>query len=541
MSEKEYIVTVVAGTDWDQFNQDMVDSTGAGSIPNRSVDVVNARPGSRRNGHYALTDEEAAQLRNDPRVMAVEIPFWIDGSAKIGLRSSQTGNFTRGATQAGEIFDWAKPRCNAVNLASVPSQFDYSLDGRGVDVVIQDSGIDPNHPEWEDENGNSRLQQINWYTASGLTGTQSANFYGDYDGHGTHVAGTIAGKTFGWAKGAHIYSQKLSGLEGDQEGNVDPGTGISILDAFDTIRLWHNKKNDPNDPAYTGRPTVVNMSWGTINSRPFTTINSINYRGSQVATSYPSGIDFQEWDNYGLPTVVNWIDSDEDTVADTIAFDTISTFINAEIEDMIADGIIVCIAAGNSYRKMDVPGGLDYNNYFTTTLGDTIYYNRPGSPYSANAFNVGAIDSALSSNNLDEVDFYSNRGPAVNINAPGTNIISAMSSNYNTDRYTPNTYHGNANFYQEKIQGTSMASPQVAGLAACILGSRPHLTPEKVYKIIIGYSKSALDVQNDAVNTYRYSKSLLTGPNRMLYNPFNTPTPFVVSGNGLQGFTADMG
>ena len=37
----------------------MIASTGAGDIPSRTVDVANARPGSQRNTHYALTDEEA--------------------------------------------------------------------------------------------------------------------------------------------------------------------------------------------------------------------------------------------------------------------------------------------------------------------------------------------------------------------------------------------------------------------------------------------------------------------------------------------------
>ena len=74
MSEKEYIVTLNKGVDYAQFNQDMIASTGAGDIPNRTVDVANARPGSQRNTHYALTDEEALALKNDSRVLDVAIP-----------------------------------------------------------------------------------------------------------------------------------------------------------------------------------------------------------------------------------------------------------------------------------------------------------------------------------------------------------------------------------------------------------------------------------------------------------------------------------
>ena len=44
MSEKEYIVTLNKGVDYAQFNQEMISSTGAGEIPNRTVDVADARP-----------------------------------------------------------------------------------------------------------------------------------------------------------------------------------------------------------------------------------------------------------------------------------------------------------------------------------------------------------------------------------------------------------------------------------------------------------------------------------------------------------------
>ena len=135
--------------------------------------------------------------------------------------------------------------------------FNYNLTGKGVDVVIQDTGIDVGHIEFTDSNGISRVQQINWFTESGVSGTQSANHYRDYDGHGSHVAGTVAGRTMGWAKDARIYALKVSGLEGSGDG----GTGISVSNCFDVIKGWHNNK--PIDPN-TGykRPTVVNMSWG---------------------------------------------------------------------------------------------------------------------------------------------------------------------------------------------------------------------------------------------------------------------------------------
>ena len=54
MSEKEYVVTLNKGVDYAQFNQEMIASTGAGDIPNRTVDVADARQLSTRNTHLSL-------------------------------------------------------------------------------------------------------------------------------------------------------------------------------------------------------------------------------------------------------------------------------------------------------------------------------------------------------------------------------------------------------------------------------------------------------------------------------------------------------
>ena len=73
MAEKEYIVSLNRGVDYDAFNSEMVASTGAGDIPNRTVVVENARPLSQRNTHYMLTDEEAEALKNDSRVYGINL------------------------------------------------------------------------------------------------------------------------------------------------------------------------------------------------------------------------------------------------------------------------------------------------------------------------------------------------------------------------------------------------------------------------------------------------------------------------------------
>lgn len=56
--------------------------------------------------------------------------------------------------------------------------------GKGTLVGIIDSGIDPNHPDFKDADGNSRITSYLDFTSEGTD---------DVVGHGTHVAGTIGG------------------------------------------------------------------------------------------------------------------------------------------------------------------------------------------------------------------------------------------------------------------------------------------------------------------------------------------------------------
>ena len=240
--EREYIVGLKKDVDYVSFNNEMIVETGAGNIPQRSVTVSNPRMVSKRLTHYMLTDSEAEALRQDVRVDCVEIPPDQQEQLEIGVQASQSGNFTKTTLDSGPYINWGLRRVNEkLNVYggsdNVSGDYNYTLDGSGVDVIIQDTGLQKDHPEWEDANGVSRFKEVDWYTESGISGTQSSNHYRDYHGHGTHVAGTIAGKNYGFAKNADIYALKVAGLEG----TGDTG-GIPIADCFDVIKEWHKRK-----------------------------------------------------------------------------------------------------------------------------------------------------------------------------------------------------------------------------------------------------------------------------------------------------------
>ena len=506
--EKEYVVSLNSGVDYLEFWNEMESNTIAHScIPDRSVDIVNERPGSQRSCHYSLSDEEAIRLQTDPRVYSVEIPPDQRTDIAMGQMSTQISNFSKSSSSSGNYINWGLLRSSfATNIYGTGTSYgnntyNYHLDGTGVDVVIQDSGLQVDHPEFTDSQGVSRVQQINWYTASGLSGTQSVNHYRDYSGHGTHVAGIAAGKTYGWAKNSRIYSVKVNGLEG----TGDSGTGISITNCFDVIKLWHINK--PVDPV-TGkkRPTVVNMSWGyyTVGSSTMT-VTGGTYRGtSWLSSNVNYDTAAERLSNFGLQNGWN-------VLSRVGSVDT-------DIAELIAAGVTVCISANNSPYKHDLSTGVDFNNVATTSVG-TIYYHRGSSPYNELAIKVGSIDSTAYDVNTERNAYYSTKGPAVDIWAPGSNIISSTSNI--TTGISTSTYHLNNNFNQTILSGTSMSSPQVTGMSALYLQANPDATPAEVKDFITKSAKPT--VYNTGLsNDYAVTYSLLGSPNRMAYFPYAT-------------------
>ena len=102
--------------------------------------------------------------------------------------------------------------------------------GEKVTVAVMDTGVDYKHIEVAQSFG--REKGKNFVTEGNPS---------DDNGHGTHVAGVIAGRTYGVAPDSTLYSLKVL----DAEGN---GMETDALEAFE----WALEK----------RVHVINMSWG---------------------------------------------------------------------------------------------------------------------------------------------------------------------------------------------------------------------------------------------------------------------------------------
>lgn len=506
MMLREYIVTLHRSQDLDEFYYDMETPGGDLYIPDREVDIKLRRPDS-RNTHYMLTDEEAEQLRKDSRVLDVSLTFKDLGIVIKPMFVQTETTWNKSSTNTGTHKNWGILRCveglqranwGSDNVANQSGTVQVSTEGRNVDVIIVDGMINPAHPEYAvnaDGTGGSRVIQYNWLQHNLGSGT-GTYVYTPYTGtgaeadnnHGAHVAGTACGNTQGWARSANIY-------------NINPyGTDPNALNGellFDYIRAFHNNK--PINPA-TGRrnPTICNNSWGSLYELAIANITNIYYRGVFVGGS-----------PYTVAQLLNYGIYASGTNAYPLAR---STALEADIADAIADGIIVVGAASNFYAKIDVPGGVDYDNLFVYASGGVnygVYYHRGGAPSSApNVVCVGSVGTTANETKAN----YSMCGPRVDIYAPGSNIMSSFNS---TASYGGVNDPRNSSYKIGKISGTSMASPQVTGVLACALETYPNMNQAQARQYLESYSK--LGQMTDTGGSYSDFTSLQGSTNRYLF------------------------
>jgi hypothetical protein len=482
---KEYIVTAKTMADADSIIADMESPDGNLYIPNRTVDITQLREIS-RNTHFMLSDEEAEQLRTDPRVIAVERPPREMG-IEVVHHWSQSGNFEKSSTIDTNDKNWGLYRVTSGATLSgwgTDGSFTQSTQtvtttssGKNVDVVIVDAHINPNHPEFAinaDGTGGSRVNQFNWFTLSSAVGISTTGPY-DYSNmssnHGTHVAGTVAGNTQGWARDASIYNMEFGYAGANAPVNWE-------LYIFDYLRAFH--KNKAINPA-TGRrnPTVTNHSWGySYNNIALTSVTSVTYRGTTTDISALSTANKKiSLEQNGVPVPTG-----------TYLYRTPYQYaaLDADVTDAIADGVIVVAAAGNSFWNSGYSSDTDYNN--SINAGGTIYHSRGSSPaVAAGVIVVGNV----SAQQAEYKNSSSNYGNRVDIWAPGSNIVSSVFDSTAATEFgiTLANDPRNSSYKIGSISGTSMASPQVCGSLACLAEQNPNLTASEALTYLIANSK----------------------------------------------------
>jgi len=496
----EYVVTVYHHEDLESFYDDMETHGGTDHVPDRCVECCNRRPTS-RNTHYHLSQEEVKTLKQDDRVWDIVPKKLLDSVIRHPTGWTETSsNWDKSSSEASTHRNWGLRRCidgtqtsnwGSNGTANITGSVTATSSGKNVDVVIVDGFINPNHPEMAvnyDGSGGTRVVQFNWYSLNpSVTGGAAGTYpypttYTAYgDDHGMHVGGTAAGNSQGWARGANVFNFYVYG-------------GASTY-VFDYVKEFHKQKA-VNPATGLRNPTIMNNSWGSSVTISKSNIASVVWRG----TTYTGPFTDAQYDSFGLT------DRPSST---TVRIRFYSAADESDVQDAINDGVIVVGAAGNEYTKIDVPGGIDYDNKVIQTNGTERFYHR-GSIFTsagtlaAGSICVGAISTLVNESKAD----FSNSGPRVTIYAPGTQIMSSYHSG-TTDDFR------SASFKINKIGGTSMASPQVCGVLACALEQYPRMTQAEAIQYIQSFA-----TLNQITNTsggYADNTDLQGSGNRYLF------------------------
>jgi hypothetical protein len=489
--EKEYVVTLHKKEDLERFYDEM-------QLAN--FHLVMKRPLS-RNTHYLMTEEQAEQLRQDSRVWGVEAvdsfeialhtvnntPYSVSGSfwkdnAPLSDTSLQWGHLHC----AGNQTQRRKGTWGTGGTGSVSDTVEIFNNGKFVDVVIVDDPASYDSKEWYSPSTNqSRFVQYQWFnelntivssmdddsqtlpTGTITYGTNAAT----PEFHGIHVTGTACGQYYGWAKEANIYNLTVTSP-------WPSGQQVPVLLIFDYLRAFH--LNKPINPTTGMRnPTITNHSYGGIINMPgsnlqFSDLTRVVYQGVTYNAANPPAGGWNQTNvtnlfgvRFGLAQYPAW-----------------SPSVSADVQDALEDGVVVIGAAGNANLFMAEVGDANWNNTITVAGVGTLLYNRgsfPNSPDSGSII-VGALNNDINFTRAD----YSNFGPAIDVFSPGTAILSAFG---NTG--LPDSKYGAGNYWFP-ISGTSMASPQVTGIAACLASGKPRFTNAD----ILGFLNSA-SIYND--------------------------------------------
>lgn len=227
------------------------------------------------------------------------------------------------ATQ--EDAPWGLARLSNLEPGSTTYTFDEAS-GQGVCAYVVDTGIDLEHTDFEGR------------------ATFVATFVDDIEiddhGHGSHVAGTIGGRTYGVAKQASLFAIKAFDSQGG-------GSAASMISGIDAVAEDAPSRDCPNG-------IVVNMSFGASS-----VIQSVNDAAAALATAgYFPAVAAGNGNIFSQPIDAGGVSPASEpsvcTVGATDSNDSTASFSNyGEVVDIYAPGVDVLSAApgGGSTTK----------------------------------------------------------------------------------------------------------------------------------------------------------------------------------------------
>jgi len=579
---KRYELAVTSPEYWSEIHDALIVDSNQDGIPDRQVTCTDSKDHSAVRGTYELTEEEAAEIAAHPHVKWIELspvdnPDSYPKPQPATKRFKKNVKFYRDVLSAGipatsptsaeldrSTYGVARPTVrksgtffsdNSGTVASQLGDVSYTLTGKNVDVVIQDSGVLQYHPEFMDANGQSRVRDIildgpyhidpDYFISNGYTTTRadgrvtgreaesrgwwtnssnrSAQFQSEgtisvssnytearsmgasldgtnslTSGHGTACASLAAGKNFGNAFEANIWN--MPGISDNV--SMSPGTN------YDAMKIWHRLK-PVNSETGKKNPTVINGSWGY--QAGFQSTDTVNYKFRGTTGSF-----------IGNASVTDQVTAMKDGLNNQISgayrsWSTSSRSNSTEAagNEMMLEGVIYVTSAGNNNQRLgigkDDPDRLNYmdDDWFDSTdprdefpIGTVPTNHRDFLHPTGIGFDeskdfhpvvaVGALEDTLTTAGAEYQASYSNNGPGVDIWAPADETLAAGGV-FSNGGYDDYERYDDSRFYDASFNGTSAASPVACGLVALFLEANPTADSRAVHNWLRDHGSTLLE------------------------------------------------
>lgn len=422
------------------------------------------------------------------------------------------------------------------------------LTGKGIKIGILDTGIDYNHPDLKeafkggydfvnDDSDPMETTYLDWVKAGKPGSANGADYYTE---HGTHVAGIIGGrgvsdseyKQVGAAPESDIYSYRVLGPGGSgSSDDIIAGIDKAVKDGMNVINMSLGATlNDPlyatsvavNNAVISGITTVV--AAGNSGDKMYTlgspgaaalalTVgassvaidlyqyggiqNGNHYNVRQLAQNYSDDLSTLKGKTFHLVDVglANPADFTGKDVKGKIAFIKRGTIaLIDKIKNAKANGAVGVIMYNDETNKAEGPiqaflgESVDAIPAFSVTNDEGVAISE-SIKAGKTEFTFGEFSKLQTAS--DELATFSSRGPSrVNydikpeVTAPGVSILSTVPfyvKNKTGDGSKPEDYQ----YAYERLSGTSMATPYVAGVSALLLQSNKDLEPDDIKSILM--------------------------------------------------------